>query len=339
VKKDKDKEKKEEEEKKKKEEEEKKKKEDAKPKASPWARWWREAMQSVFPLNTDDPLPLQDPEVRKFVAALWKDVTAWATEQEIDSPLLLFRAEPSGRVDTTGAIHPRGPEAEWALIPATDLLVTVGEGIVGVTVEGITANGPKGFLRETWEEAKTRLNKKRPKKEELCTKCGRPPDEHVDSKCPKVTEKEKEAEKEKEKEKDKVEEKPRDRSRSRDKKAAQSASAADKFQWGGGGGDAWSQWQEGGHDSWSSSGSHSGGQSWGASEWQGARGQDKGKGYRNQYDKDVDNFLTSGGSGSNSNHGDHSRWASRSPRRSGFSDQSQRSSGGLLRPTRPPPSY
>lgn len=151
-----------------KEEKEKEKADEkANAKTSLWARRWREAMRSVFPLSFQNPMPLTSPEVRKLSAALWKDIVEWAREQELERSLRLFGAEPSGRMDPGGAIHPQGEGADWAFLPATDLFLVLGEGIVAVTVEGITAKGPLGFKQETWEEASLRLNSERPTQEEI----------------------------------------------------------------------------------------------------------------------------------------------------------------------------
>merc|ERR1719215_2322413 len=127
------------------------------PKTSPWARWWRDAIMAVLPAACENAVPASDPEVRSLCVALWQDIVDWAVESGIEGPLRLFCAEASGRVDPNNVLHPC-QDAVWGFVPASDLLLIVGEGIVGITCEGVMTDGPPGYERETFDEAMQRLN-------------------------------------------------------------------------------------------------------------------------------------------------------------------------------------
>jgi len=153
-----------EEKRKKKAEEERRKKEEEenrpapRPPTSRWARKWRAAIEAILPVGREGAVPATDPEVRLLGAALWRDVAEWAEPffrpdpgskfQPPPSPLELFTSEPDS-------------EAQWAFVPVADLLLIVGQGIVGATAEGVFTNGQKGYVRETFAEATERLGKKR----------------------------------------------------------------------------------------------------------------------------------------------------------------------------------
>lgn len=127
------------------------------PPTSRWASWWREMIRSMLPLGTDAASTIKDAEVRKLAVSLWRDIAAWISKSDVKDHLRLFSAEPVG--------HPDGPRdavssifgAEWAFVPATDILLTVGEGIVGVTAEGFMADSPPGFRCETFLEVIVRI--------------------------------------------------------------------------------------------------------------------------------------------------------------------------------------
>lgn len=131
------------------------------PKTSEWAAWWRCMIRCVLPLSEESAAPVTDPEVRKLVVALWKDIVEWLEKSDATHVLDLFRHEPSSRVDPGGVIHKLmmdpADKPDWAFIPASDVLLVVGEGIVGVTCEGVMADGPSVYRRETFEEASQRL--------------------------------------------------------------------------------------------------------------------------------------------------------------------------------------
>merc|ERR1712242_135274 len=103
-------------------------------------------------------MPATDEQLRKLSMALWRDFVKWAEENEAGGLLQLFRAEPSGRIDPTNGIHPLGHEAEWAFVPAADLLLVVGQGMLGINCQGIVGtDGLKGYDQETFEECSLRL--------------------------------------------------------------------------------------------------------------------------------------------------------------------------------------
>jgi len=111
---------------------------------STWARRWRRVIRAVLPGGEMGAAPWSDPEVRKLCAALWRDfVDPLEKSEGLDAQgarrcLGLFRADRRGAADVA-AQHGAAP-AEWAFVPAADLLLIVGAGSVGVTVEGVFAD-------------------------------------------------------------------------------------------------------------------------------------------------------------------------------------------------------
>lgn len=126
--------------------------------ACKWARKWRSAMAAILPSGFDAAVPLTDTEVRKLGLLLWKDIVSWAEHTEINRYLGLFRADhqnsktfgwdgkESGR---TRGLEPMATPAEWSFVPVTDLFLVVGEGLVGITTEGIFAEKLKGQGRSS----------------------------------------------------------------------------------------------------------------------------------------------------------------------------------------------
>lgn len=114
-------------------------------------------MRAVLPAGVDSAAPQTDPEVRKLCAGLWKDIAAWA--QQSGEPvalqgLVLFRAEPPPEgVPWPARGLPPGPPCEWAFAPAADLLLLVGEGLVGVTAEGVFTDNRAGHERRSFDTA------------------------------------------------------------------------------------------------------------------------------------------------------------------------------------------
>lgn len=114
---------------------------------SKWGRKWRTAILAILPSALDAAVPPTDPEVRKLATVLWKDIVRWAqscSEHALERGLALFRAKPGliGR-----GLEDDASPAEWAFIPATDILLAVAEDVVGVTFEGIFADNPAGHQR------------------------------------------------------------------------------------------------------------------------------------------------------------------------------------------------
>jgi len=128
---------------------------------SAWAKNWRRIMKAVLPRGLDGAIAMTDPEVRKMVAALWADVVEWGNKEGLERHLGLFTAEPVRQSD--GSIAP--PTDQWSFVPAADLLLVVGEGIVGLTVEGVFADNRPGHEPVTFIEAKNGATcKEKPKK-------------------------------------------------------------------------------------------------------------------------------------------------------------------------------
>eukprot|EP00434_Breviolum_minutum_P014845 symbB.v1.2.013089.t2/scaffold919.1/size152209/1 len=127
--------------------------------AGKWARKWRSAMAAILPSSFDSAAPLTDTEVRKLGFLLWKDIASWAEHTEMHRYLGLFRAdhqssktfgwdgkELPGR---TRGLEPSKNPPDWSFVPVTDLFLVVGEGLVGITTEGIFAEKPKGQGRSS----------------------------------------------------------------------------------------------------------------------------------------------------------------------------------------------
>lgn len=130
-------------------------------KTSNWAETWRNRIRNVLPRGIDSFVSSSDKEVRLMCAALWKDIAEWARgEGDAARPLSLFTAEAT--VSPEGAEVP--PTDEWAFVPASDLLLVLAEGIVGITAEGLGAADAKpGHERMTFAEA---LEDKKPKEKD-----------------------------------------------------------------------------------------------------------------------------------------------------------------------------
>lgn len=121
------------------------------PQASIWGHQWRSVISEVLPPGPEDPAPTTDKDTRHLAAVLWREVAAWAEgEGEAQRELQLFRGD-------------SGPE--WAFLPATDLLLTVGEGIVGVTAKGFVGGaGLRRALRGALRRARAAAEAERVEK-------------------------------------------------------------------------------------------------------------------------------------------------------------------------------
>lgn len=125
---------------------------------SQWGRRWRRMIRAVLPSGAAAAAPWSDPEVRKLCAALWRDfadpLSSGDGGTDADGArrcLGLFRTGSRGAADV--AAQRGAAPAEWAFVPATDLLLIVGEGIVGTTVEGVFADGPASRQRLAYASA------------------------------------------------------------------------------------------------------------------------------------------------------------------------------------------
>mmetsp|Transcript_120636 Transcript_120636/g.341753 ORF Transcript_120636/g.341753 Transcript_120636/m.341753 type:complete len:690 (-) Transcript_120636:15-2084(-) len=135
---------------------------DSVPQTSGWATKWRDIMCAVLPSNVDGAASVYHAEVRKLAAALWRDVAEWARQVDAERHLALVRAEAPGHESRRQQDAER--RAEWAFCPATDLLLLIGEGVVGVTVEGIFVN-TLGHDTQSFADALAQFGKPRDKKE------------------------------------------------------------------------------------------------------------------------------------------------------------------------------
>ncbi|CAK9101354.1 unnamed protein product [Durusdinium trenchii] len=129
--------------------------------ACKWARKWRSAMAAILPSGIDATAPLTDTDVRKLGLLLWKDIAAWAQRSEISRYLGLFRADhqtsktfgwDGKEMPSTRGLEPARVPPEWSFVPVTDLFLVVGEGLVGITTEGIFGDLPKGTGRTSLRE-------------------------------------------------------------------------------------------------------------------------------------------------------------------------------------------
>lgn len=125
---------------------------------SEWARRWRKMIRAILPGGAAAAASWSDPEVRKLCAALWRDFADPAAQGggPADAAgalraLGLFRTEARGAADVSAQAG--AAPAEWAFVPAADLLLVVGRGLVGTTVEGVFADAPPGAARLAYAAA------------------------------------------------------------------------------------------------------------------------------------------------------------------------------------------
>lgn len=148
-----------------------------------WARKWRIAMMSILPSVLDaSAASFTDPEVRRLGGALWREIVAWCRGNDTERALGLFRADHQSaktfgwdtKVDeattraATRGLEPGFPVGEWAFVPLNDLLLVVGEGIVGMTAEGLFVDKPAGLKKFTFAQCFKKPGEKKaePKPEE-----------------------------------------------------------------------------------------------------------------------------------------------------------------------------
>ncbi|CAE7730474.1 unnamed protein product [Symbiodinium sp. CCMP2592] len=125
-----------------------------------WVRPWRLAIAALLPSGFDAALPLTHPDIRKLAGALWKHILKW--EGSDSRSLGLFKADAqtpqtfgwAGRSKSTRGLDPglANLPCEWAFVPMSDLLLVVGEGIVGITSEGVFSAHFPGHQRFTLDE-------------------------------------------------------------------------------------------------------------------------------------------------------------------------------------------
>lgn len=99
---------------------------------SNWARSWRDKVRDLLARGPDEAVPMSDLEVRRLSVDLWADITTWAREEcGMQWIIELFTAE--------------GKATEWSFVPASDLLLIVAEGMVGLTAEGVFLEALQGI--------------------------------------------------------------------------------------------------------------------------------------------------------------------------------------------------
>lgn len=165
---------------------------------SAWAKQWRRRISAVVPRGIDSAAPWTDPEVRQLSAALWKEVAAWARTPEVNAErhLQLLTSEPPAPGSA------QAPD-EWGFVPAADVLLIVGEGIFGITAEGLMADSKPGQDRMTWADVLAGKIEEKMKEEEEKKK---------------AKERERQEREEERSRKDKDKDRERDSSRDRDRR-------------------------------------------------------------------------------------------------------------------------
>lgn len=98
---------------------------------SPWGKRWRQEIFERLPKDLEGPASWAHPRVTELCSSLWGEVVehiARAGTQEVQGALELFKAESPDE------------EVQWAYLPGADVLLLVGDGIVGITAEGVFAS-------------------------------------------------------------------------------------------------------------------------------------------------------------------------------------------------------
>ncbi|CAE7947319.1 RBM17 [Symbiodinium sp. KB8] len=136
--------------------------------ATEWGKKWRTILQDVLPGAEAASRPDGDLEIQKLCMVLWKDTAPWVGDGFLQH-LRLFQASDAGTALQQRSklglalLHKAfqrtvvGPsiddETKWAFVPATDLLLLVGEGLVGCTAEGCFVQSDSGAARKPFLEA------------------------------------------------------------------------------------------------------------------------------------------------------------------------------------------
>eukprot|EP00933_Yihiella_yeosuensis_P017442 TRINITY_DN14570_c0_g1_i1.p1 TRINITY_DN14570_c0_g1~~TRINITY_DN14570_c0_g1_i1.p1 ORF type:complete len:419 (+),score=115.13 TRINITY_DN14570_c0_g1_i1:239-1495(+) len=124
---------------------------------SDWGKKWRTIITNVMPRMQDrKTVKVTDPEVRKLCAALWRDIVVWAEgEGDAKRHLELYRSDKTGQAEEDGSEKKEEKEGigEWDYLPATELLLLVGDGVVACTSEGLAAKADRGHEQMTFMEA------------------------------------------------------------------------------------------------------------------------------------------------------------------------------------------
>jgi len=100
---------------------------------SPWGKRWRQELADALPKEAEGPAPWTEPRLRALCRSLWAEAAEHVARTggvEAQGALALFRGDVVSAGGTSEAEQP------WCFVPAADLLLVVGEGIVGITAEG-----------------------------------------------------------------------------------------------------------------------------------------------------------------------------------------------------------
>eukprot|EP00931_Biecheleriopsis_adriatica_P100670 TRINITY_DN75935_c0_g1_i1.p1 TRINITY_DN75935_c0_g1~~TRINITY_DN75935_c0_g1_i1.p1 ORF type:complete len:798 (-),score=214.17 TRINITY_DN75935_c0_g1_i1:90-2483(-) len=111
--------------------------------ASDWGKKWRHVIQEVLPQSAPA-ARFNDEEVQKLCMALWNDIAAWGEREDgLQRHLTLFRSDSESE-----------DKQRWDFVPGTDLLLLIGEGVVGCSADGFCARlSSEGHMRRTYVEA------------------------------------------------------------------------------------------------------------------------------------------------------------------------------------------
>lgn len=115
-------------------------------KASAWSTSWQEKLKAILVAGTGsgghydvqgEALSCMTANLMALAADLWRDIVDWAKDNDGQRSLQLFAADGSeGAAFSKEALARRG-RPDWSFVPASDLFLLVGSGVVGITIEGI----------------------------------------------------------------------------------------------------------------------------------------------------------------------------------------------------------
>jgi len=102
---------------------------------SHWHKRWRNQLFEFLPRGPSGPTPWGDPRVTAICAAMWTEVAEHAArtgDRTVQEALSLFQ-------------EPASETPRWSFIPAAELLLIIGEGIVGLSALGV-------FVWPQWQD-------------------------------------------------------------------------------------------------------------------------------------------------------------------------------------------
>lgn len=88
-------------------------------------------MWDFLPKGPLGPVPFSDPRVSSLCSAVWSEVADHATragDKTVRIAMTMFQADEE---------HASSEGSHWAFIPAADLLLIVGDGMIGITAHGV----------------------------------------------------------------------------------------------------------------------------------------------------------------------------------------------------------